>query len=120
MRPQSFAPHENSAPEKRDKFGLLAAWKLTAPCGLFRAAVRGSECWGSAARGSYQRRRNGAAWGCRAAATCHRWFLRGFANRFSLVSVFALFSDLFSRIDFPVFLALLFLGDFSDNGITPF
>jgi len=53
-------------------------------------------------------------------AVCHRWFLRGFANRFSLVSVFALFSALFSRIDFPVFLALLFLGDFSDNGITPF
>jgi hypothetical protein len=51
---------------------------------------------------------------------CHRWFLRGFANRISLDSLFALFSALFSRIDFPVFLALLFRGDFPDNGITPF
>jgi lipopolysaccharide export LptBFGC system permease protein LptF len=48
-----------------------------------------------------------------------RWFLRGFAKR-SLVSVFAFLSALFSRIDFPAFLALPLLGDFPDNGITAF
>jgi hypothetical protein len=54
------------------------------------------------------------------AATHHLWFLRGLANRVSLVSAFALFSALFSRIDFPDFLTPIFLGDFPDNGITPF
>ena len=54
------------------------------------------------------------------AATHHLWSLRGLANRVSLVSAFALFWALFSRIDFPGFLTLIFLGDFPDNGITPF
>jgi hypothetical protein len=45
--------------------------------------------------------------------------LRGFTNN-SVVSFLALFSARFSRIDFPAFLLLPLLGDFPDNGITPF
>jgi hypothetical protein len=49
-----------------------------------------------------------------------RWFLRGFMKLSSLFSLFALFSARFSRMDLPAFLALPFLGDFPDIGITPF
>ncbi|WP_157370953.1 hypothetical protein [Arthrobacter sp. Leaf141] len=38
----------------------------------------------------------------------------------SLLSVLALLSTLFSRMDFPAFLKLLLLGDLPDTGITSF
>jgi hypothetical protein len=46
--------------------------------------------------------------------------LRGFKNLFSLFSLLAFLSALFSRIDLPTFLAAPLLGDFPDIGITPF